>query len=306
MSDTPSPAHTPHAHAGPGGELPHESPELAYPFFYGSLNVCEALYLVPAERLRPYLEHSGLALYEFGNGQGCVGFNFQMYTSQFNNGMGSTEELELNILAYPADRAAQVPRISFTDFVLGLDQTKLLGNHRVWVPCDDPIAIDAGVQKFGEPKFMTQFIPDLVTLNSPQTVTWSFVCCDPAFPPPPSGQGSDASAREHAIFTFTADLRGLDAVMSNPSPITEYGYFPTDPQHPKKRGRLIGARWNILQPWQTCFLPKDADGRTTLVYGDSTHPMQADMKRMIGDAAPRVVRTVTSPPSAIQSRSYYP
>jgi hypothetical protein len=306
MSDAVHSAGDPATQGNPGGELPPESPEMAYPFFYGSLNVCEALYLVPAERLRPYLKDSGLELYVFEKGQGCVGFNFQMYTSQFANGMGTTMEIELNIVAYPAERAAQVPRISFVDFVLGLEQTKLLGNHRVWVPCDDQVAIDAGVQKFGEPKFKTQFIPDLVTLNSPQTRQWSFVCCDPSFPPPTSGQGSDAVAREHAIFTFTADLRDLDAVMSNPSPITEYGYFPTDPEHPEKRGRLIGARWNILQPWQTCFLSETTDGRITLAYGSSTHPMQGDMKQMIGDAPPRVVRTVTSPPSAIQSRSYYP
>lgn len=286
------------------GELPPVPAGMAEPFFYGSLNVCEALYLVPAERLRPYLADSGLELYEFEGGLGCVGFNFQMYTSQFNNSMGQTEEIELNLLAYPAGRSGQVPRISFRDFVLGYEQTKLVGNHRVWVPCNDPIAIQAGVQKFGEPKFMTQFIPDLVSLNTPGTTTWSFVCCDPAFPPP--AQGSDADARAHAIFTFEADLRDLDAVTGNPSPITEYGYYPTDPKHPEKRGKLIGARWNILQPWQTFFLREDSAGRTRLTYGSSEHPMQKDMKAMIGDASPRVVRTVTSQPCAIQSRSYYP
>ena len=44
--------------------------------------------------------------------------------------------------------------------VEGDDQTKLLGNHRIFVPCDDPVAITAGEELFGEPKFKTTFLTE--------------------------------------------------------------------------------------------------------------------------------------------------
>lgn len=267
------------------------------PFHYASLVVLEVLYLTEADPLRPYLDGSGLELATFEDGLAATGFNFQMYTSVFPGSLESTMEIELNAFAYPA--GAEQPAMTFRGWVMGADQSKLIGSHRVHVPCDDPTAIDAGKKLYGEPKFETRFIPDFPVPNGGGGTAWSFVCCDPEHPPSPGG-GDDA--RRHAIYTCDAQLAGLDPVLSNPAPVTVYGTVTVEgPDH----GKPVGARWNILRPFETYFLDPSDAGRVELGYGDSQHPMQADVKRMIGDAAAAVVRTTVSPPAAIQSRTYW-
>ena len=266
-------------------------------FYYASLVVLEVLYLVDGDRVRPYLDGSGLEIATFEEGRAAAGFNFQMYTSVFPGSMGTIMEIELNAFAYPAD-AAQ-PAVSFRDWVLGADQSKLIGSHRVHVPCDNDTAIAAGTELYGEPKFKTQFIPDFPVPNGPGGTTWSFVCCDPEHPP----TGDDEDARAHAIYTCAAQLDGLDPVLSNPAPITVYGTVTAE--GPDK-GKPIGARWNILRPFETYFLAPGDANRVELGYGASQHPMQADVKRIIGDAPASVVRSTISPPAAIQSRTYWP
>ena len=147
---------------------------------------------------------------------------------------GATQELELNIVAYPKGRANDVPDITFDQWLMGNDQTKLLGNHRIFVPCDSDIAIEAGEELFGEPKFMTSFLLNLPSPNPcrapgevyiPEWVqTWGFRVNDPK------------NANE-AIFTTIADTTGLTALPAAISPITEYG-IPNE--------KAIGCRWNIL------------------------------------------------------------
>jgi hypothetical protein len=267
-------------------------------FYYASIAVLEVAYLTDADKLRPYLEGSGLELATFEDGQAATGFNYQMYTAVFPGGMNAITEIELNVYAYPED--AEQPAMTFRDWVMGADQSKLIGSHRVHVPCDQDTAIAAGKTLYGEPKFKTQFISDFPVPNGPPGTDWSFVCCDPAHPP--AGDG-DADARAHAIYTCEAQLAGLDAVYSNPSPITVYGVVTAD--GPDK-GKSIGARWNILRPFETHFLDASDCDRVELGYGDSQHPMQADVKAMIGDAPAAMVRTTVSPPAAIQSRTYWP
>jgi hypothetical protein len=97
--------------------------------------------------------------------------------------------------------------------------------------------------------------------------------------------------------TCIVDLTGLTKVPGNGSPITEYGKF---------QDQLIGCRWNILQPMDTCFLNGDQTSRVKLTLGASTHPMRAAVANLIGDSKPRAVRTFLSAPAAIQSRAYYP
>jgi hypothetical protein len=180
---------------------------------------------------------------------------------------------------------------------MGAEQTKLIGSHRVHVPCDDDVAINAGKTLYGEPKFKTQFIPASPVLNGPPNARWAFVCCDPDHPP----AGDDQDARAHAIYTCETHVEGLSIEISNPSPITVYGTVTAEgPDH----GKPIGARWNILQPFSTYKLAP-GDGRVQLGYGRSEHPMQADVKHMLGTADASIIRTSISPPSAIQSRAYW-
>lgn len=266
-----------------GQPLPPIPTGFGMPFYYSSLSNCEVLYLTDAAVAGRYLEGTGLELATF-EGKACVSFNHQLYTAQFPSGASITQEIELNILAYPSALANIVASVSFEQFVLGDEQSKIIGNHRVWVPCDADLAIKAGKELFGEPKFKTSFTISIPSPNDPTATTWSFTCNDPANP-------------KLAIFACTADLRGLDAVLSNPAPHTEYGTVG---------GRLIGCRWNVLSPYQTCFLDAAAGKRVKLTIGKSPHPMAADMRALIGSAPAAAVRSFQSASAATQSRAYYP
>ncbi|MCA1636155.1 MAG: hypothetical protein LC785_16315 [Acidobacteria bacterium] len=91
-------------------------------------------------------------------------------------------------------------------------------------------------------------------------------------------------------------MRGLDAAAGNVSPTTEYGIVG---------GRLIGARWNILEPHRTYFLEGRQAKRVAVSYGTSTHRMKKDMQALVGKASCAAVQTFASKPSAAQSRAYY-
>jgi hypothetical protein len=258
------------------------------PFYYASLVNVAMYYPVDPAVLKPYIKGKPLKPALFG-GQGLVYFNYQLYTAQFPGFMSVVTEIELNIVSYPIARAREVPKLSFREFVVGEDQTKLYGNLRVHVPCDNPNAIKAGVDLFGEPKFQTTFNASLPTPNDPTVQTWQVICNDPAAADPTKDDGS-------YIFKSVADLRGLDAVAGNVSPTTEYGIV---------NGRLIGARWNILEPHDTYFLDGKDTKRAVLTYGKSTHAMKADMQALIGKAPCSAVQTFASSHAAIQSRAYY-
>jgi len=275
------------------------------PFYYASLSNCDVYYLVDPRHVLGFLDRTGLSPALFA-GKALVAYNYQIYPGQFSAGLevppdqwptsggNFTQELELNIVAYPTELAGQVAQVTFDEFLLGDEQSKILGNHRVFVPCDSDIAIQAGEQLFGEPKFKTSFranIPSFNPVRGPgQTYhsawvrRWGFRVDDP----------KDDSI---AIFTCIADLEGLERRPANPSPITEYGTF---------QGQMIGCRWNILQPMELVVLGPGESRRVQLTYGASDHPMKAAMQRLIGDAPAVAVRTILAPPAAIQSRAYYP
>ena len=264
------------------GHLPAIPDGLGLPFYYSSLINFEVMYLVDAGAVANYLAGTGLSAGLFG-GRACVSYNFQSYTGQFPGASGVTQEIEFNIVAYPDALQDRVVQLPFRDFVTGNDQTKLLGNHRVHVPCDSDNAIAAGVHLFGEPKFKTSFAMNFPSLNDPSVSTWSFTCNDPV------KIGS-------TIFSSTADLTGLAPLTADISPQTEYGLFDN---------RLIGCRWNILQPHQAYLLPDSEAHRVWLTLGDSDHPMRSDLAALIGDTPAAAVRTFRSAPAAIQSRAYF-
>lgn len=275
------------------------------PFYYASLSNVGVYFLVPESKVLPYLADSELrpALFD---GQAMVSFNFQLYTGQFASGVdapveqwaasgvGVTQELELNIVAYPASRADQVAPLGARQFIQDGDQTKLYGNHRVWVPCDAQIAIAAGEQLFGEPKFLTTFKVNLASDNPTRTGSDSFV---PQWVDTWGFRVNDPADSASAIFTCIVRTAALVPVPGNISPITEYGRF---------EDKLIGCRWNILQPMNTYFLDNQQAQAVQLTLGNSTHPMRRDLEALIGGAVPVAVQTLNSAPVAIQSRSYYP
>jgi len=286
------------------------------PFYYSSLSNIVVHYLVDKERVKPYFhgrfKNSGLEPALF-NGKASVSYNFQVYTAFFSAGVDApqaswsakassvTQELELNIVAFPKGRGGEVPDITFDQWLSGDDQTKLLGNHRIFVPCDSQNAIDAGKTLFGEPKFLTSFLLNLPSPNpcraqgevhqgevyKPEWVrTWGFRVNDP-------------NNANEAIFTTIADTTGLTPIPSAISPITEYG-IPNE--------KAIGCRWNILQPFDTFLLTGDdiePAERVKLTYGASTHPMGVAMRELLDGVDAYAIQTYLSEPVAFQSRAYY-
>jgi hypothetical protein len=258
---------------------------------------------VDAARVEKFLLGSVFAPALF-DGKASVAFNFQAYAGQFSvqppdqwapGCFGVTQEVELNIVVYPKDRSASVPAVTFQDWVMGDEQSKLMGNHRVHVPCDSDMAIMAGVELFGEPKFKTTFgvnVPSYSPVREPGAdyrakwiETWGFKVNDP----------NDASKD---IFTFIADLSGSRPLPGNISSITEYGTHD---------GRPIACRWNILQPLDTYFLAPEDRKRATLTFGASDHPMKKDMMGLLGvpPQPPLAIQTFMSVPAAIQSRAVF-
>jgi hypothetical protein len=258
------------------------------PFYYASLVNCAMYFPADPGVLSPYLKGKFVrpALFD---GQGLVYFNYQLYTAHFPGFMSLVTEIELNIVSYPVAREREVPRLTLREFVAGEDQTKLYGNLRVHVPCDNPQAIKAGVELFGEPKFQTTFNASLPSLNDPTVETWTVICNDPGAADPSKDDGG-------YIFKAVADLRGLGASAGNVSPTTEYGIVG---------GRLIGARWNILEPHRTYFLDPKQAKRVAMTYGASQHQMRKDMQALIGKTPCAAVQTFDSKPAAVQSRAYY-
>ncbi len=253
------------------------------PFYYATLFNIEVAFLVDRKRVLPYLENTGLIAADF-EGKAIVSFNFQNYNGQFPNGSSNTQEIELNIVVYPESQKDNVAMVSAQDYLKGEEQTKLMGHKRVWVPCDSDIAIKAGIELFGEPKFKTSFTTSLPSLNAPDVNTWTVTCNDP-------------KNAKQSIFTCVADVSKLTPVVAAFSPITEYGKF---------NNKLIGCRWNILQPTNLYFFNKaESTKRVKLTYGASSHPMKKDMEKLIGNTPAFAVRTSMSAPAAIQTRAYY-
>lgn len=274
-----------------GNDMPPIPKGFLLPFYYASLYNCAMYFAVEPRVVAPYLEGKPLrpALFD---GKALVYFNYQHYTAQFPAFMSDVGEIELNIVSYPTVAEGKTLSFSARDFILGNDQTKLYGNLRVHVPCDNPNAIKAGIELFGEPKFQTTFDTAMPSWNDdPTSQNWKFTCNDPKAKPNASGGGSKPT-----IFTAEADLLNLSPQPGNVSPTTEYGILD---------GRLVCCRWNILQPHDTYFLNARQSKRVSVTYGESKHPMRRDMETLVGDRPCIAVQTFASRPAAIQSRAFY-
>jgi len=264
-------------------QLPPIPEGFGLPFYYATLFNIEVAFLVKRENVLKYFENTGLIASDF-NGKALVSFNFQNYTGQFPNGSSTTQEIELNIVCYPESQKHTVAFVTAEEYLRGEEQTKLMGHKRVHVPCDADMAIKAGIELFGEPKFKTTFTTNLPSLNVPGMNTWTVTCNDPV-------------DSKESIFTCVADVEDLIPEMSAFSPITEYGKFDD---------KLIGCRWNILQPTKLHFLTEEeSKKRVKMTYGNSDHIMKTDIEFLIGDNPAFAVRTSMSAPAAIQTRSYY-
>jgi hypothetical protein len=282
------------------------------PFFYASLSSLKVYYAVPADGLVPYLGGTTLKPATFTDlpgDQGVVSVEFQNYTGHGGTLLETCNEVEFNILAYPVSRADRVTPMSLGDYVRGMEQTKTVGGMRIYVPCDNPFAIQAGRVVFGEPKFLTTFAFQVPSPNQPDQKTWTYTVHDPAYVPPTKPK---PTAKKDVIYTVNADLTGLVVDPNgNPSPLVLYSMFPELPNGglPGRNGyrgqRLIGSLWNIFDMDQIYWLDKGTQGRVTMTFGTSKHSMRVDMEKIVGAAPAIAVQVYQSEPVAAENRAYF-
>ena len=249
------------------------------PFYYASVSSIWVYYFVAPKNVAPFLKNTGVepALFD---GQAMALLNFQRYTSHLAPVLSTVNEVQLNIVGYPAVRAAQTPAISLADFLAGGEQTKLIGAFRLWVPADNPNAVKGGRDLFYEPTFQTTFRYMVPDLNDPSQTTWDVTCNDPTDP-------------KQFIFTLNVDVSDLVFATSVMSPVTQYTLDP--------KRHLFSYAWNLNGPFQSALLD---DGGPTIQFGQSAHPMRADMQRLLDGAKPVGVQIFDSPPAAASTRGF--
>src|SRR6478672_7718125 len=197
----------------PWKELMPEQPEqFKMPFWYSSL---QSFWLYfPARRdlveaLLPELPaRHGLRLAEFDDlpDRALVSLDFQAYTSGGNNYLGFTHEVEFNVYVYPESRLPSVPLMSVRDYLLGRDQTKTIGGFRLHVPCDNPNAVHAGQQNFGERKWRAAFDDSIPSLHTAGGTAWQYGVYEAQ---PPGTQPGTPPPASSMIFSVAAKLHNL-------------------------------------------------------------------------------------------------
>src|SRR5689334_4235594 len=155
------------------GETPVNS---ALSFYYAGISAIWLWYQAPLDLLRAYVEPLGMTPYDFGGGQGAVNINFFNAVCFYgsgqpgNQGLGGFNETEINVMAYATKVAANVPSgITLNQYLISGDPTKRIGNYRVWVACDDPVAVACGIQVFMENKFLVGYDYNVPGPNNPRT-----------------------------------------------------------------------------------------------------------------------------------------
>jgi hypothetical protein len=308
-----------------------------FPFYYATLSSLTAFFRAPLETLRPYLENTRLEPAEVGGrGLGLVSLEFQNSCAHFgaaqapDQGLSGTNEVEFNIVAYPIlwKQQGRVPEISFEDYIVGQEQTKTIGSYRLDVPADDPAAVMAGADAFGEQKFLTAFDYNIPCENNPASLTdWQYTVLDPEFAArlregkkrPPT------TPKSKIIYTLTAHLGKLykgapSPHVGNPSPITLFssvpkkskctGKMPTQfPQCADRRrpplpsDTPIVSNWNVRGSYLT--FTKGLKGAVTVEAGQSPDPMRKNIQALVDNQNLAAVRVYQSPPAATESRPVY-
>ncbi|MBZ0205633.1 MAG: hypothetical protein K8H89_04870 [Flavobacteriales bacterium] len=283
--------------------FPPQDATFKMPFFYSSLSLLWTYYWVDAKLVTPLLKDTRLKPARFldpeAKGMALVSLNFQNYGAHIGMAVAPTNEIEFNVHAYPEKSEKDVPVMLLAEYLRGNEQTKLIGEMRLHVPADNPIAVKAGIAVFGERKFLTTFDYLVPTPDLPEQKTWNYTVFDPKF----------AGDKSRAIYTLEADLSKIPFTVGNGSPLTLYSMLPGGPNRPPggKDMDLIGSRWNMFGMYEEYLgLSKEHRAKFKFTIGKSTHPMAQDLRTVLG-RSPKVVavRIFISPPAAAENRAYY-
>lgn len=305
---------------------------LAMPFYYASLQTHWVYIPVDLDLAHRALSKTACEPYVFHDVKTAVAvINFQRYTNTGNSYLGTTDEVELNILAFPRSARGRVASaMTLAQYAYGEDYQKVIGPFRLHVPATNSVAVSAGRNLFGEPKFVAFFDTAVPSLNNPppnspilpelrgvtpQSPTcWKYTAYASVPAPgkdPPYAQGKD-------IYTLEIDLKGIDPILANASELVEYGHLHLLPpngdltkegpvwtdEHPKPEGALVGGRWQLYGTHALYHLDDKTHYRLTWGKATESH-MQIDMRRLLDGRRPVLMEVFESPPAAAESRAYY-
>lgn len=260
-------------------------------FYYAGIQSIWLWWLVDLPLLTAYLEPYGVTPYDFGHKQGAVNINFFNATSfygtgfQGNPGIGGFNETEVNVAGYATKVGAFVPQgMAFADFLTMGEQTKRVGNFRLWVACDDAVAVAFGRQLYFENKFLVSYAYNVPSPNNPGVTTWDWTCYDSA-------------SSKTAIYNAKVDLSGQSAVASNMSEWIDLS-FDQDTRRP------VASRRNYFGMYDTWLLPKSSQA-VQIAIGGSKHPMRKDLDKLIGTRRAAAVQHFASPTCIGEASAYY-
>lgn len=288
--------------------LPPQPPMFQDPFWYSSLQSFWLYY--PADRqmvnsLLPDLPPGqGLELAEFDelDGRCLVSLDFQLYTSGWNSGLGVTREIEFNAYTYPQCRAGAVPLMSWQDYLRGNDQTKTIGGYRLHVPCDNPVAVEAGQQLYGEPKWLSSFVYSVPSLNAPNqpATSWQYAAYTTESTSVPPGTNPPD---DEMMFQIDADLSHVPVTTANATALIEYGTVTYEGEL-----RVIANFWNFFGGFDTYFLDENTAQSVELTLGPSydRHGTRRDVADIIGSTPPIAAQVFTSAPVSSECRGFFP
>jgi hypothetical protein len=299
--------------------FPPTAPDWGVAFVYGTLSCTWVHWLVAPELVTQFLAGTGFMPALF-NGQALVNIDFQAYTSTASYGLEMTNEVELNLVVFPEVREAWVPSIPLQQYLVGMEQTKMIGNFRLAVSCDDLVAIYYGRKVFGENKYPGTFNYTIPNVNGQSSddmsamTVWDVDAFDSPTPipltapnnPPPPQQGVE-------ICHVKIDVAGLGGRIALPSPFVRYSQWPADPpptDDPGSKGvttrRPAGSRWNVLGPHLLYMLDPNAASPVSMTLGPSTGPMAQALNALrLATARPVAITTFQYQPAAVEGRPVF-
>ena len=260
------------------------------PFYYAGIQSIWVYWEAELALLDRYLRPKKMAPVPF-DGVGLVAMNFFNAVALYgqgqpgNPGAAGFNETEINIVACPRDQLDIVPEMTAQDFLLQGDQTKRIGAYRVWVLCDNPIAIACGRQLFSENKILTPYTYNVPALNNPGQSRYTWTCHD----------GDDQTK---TIYTAEVSLTGLTPEPGNMAEWIDLSWV-------KEYERVAASRRNYFGMPDTYFVPRANENAVVVTPGDSTSKPRHDVQELIGERRATAVQLFRSPTCIAEARPYW-
>jgi hypothetical protein len=263
------------------------------PFYYAGIQSIWLYWQVDLPRLDRYLRPKQMAPVAF-DGVGLVGMNFFNAVALYgqgqpgNPGVAGFNETEVNIIACAANQVANVPAMSVREFLLNGDQTKRVGAYRVWVLCDNAIAVAAGQQLFFENKILTAYTYDVPAANNPGQTRYSWSC-------------HDAEDPETTLYSAEVSLTGLTPIPSNMSEWIDLSWVP-------HLDRVAASRRNYFGMCDTYFIPPANHNAVVVTAGNAPNAPDTarhDVHELIGSRQAEAVQLFRSPTCIAEARPYW-